>query len=108
MSKPIEMSVTVTGQEPNEVVHCADTDVPKGDKNVILNWTMMTANWEITDLKDLPDTEFQEKAKNGGTGYKCKDKNDSIHNYAYKIEVTHPPTGRKLYHDPTIRNGGPN
>jgi hypothetical protein len=103
----IDMSVTVSGQEPNETVHCADTDVPKGEGNVVLNWDIVTANWEITGLGNLPDNEFTGKSKKGGTGYKCTDKNDSVGNYAYTIEVTNKPTGRKLYHDPTIRNGGP-
>lgn len=103
----IDMSVTVTGQAPNEIVNCGDTDVPKGQGNVVLNWDMATANWEITGLDGLPDSEFTSKSKKGGSGYKCTDKNDSAQNYSYTIEVTHTPSGRKLYHDPTIRNGGP-
>lgn len=103
----INMNVTVTGQAPNETVSCPDTDVTQGQSNVVLNWTMVTDGWEISGLDGLPDSEFTGKQKKGGTGYKCTDKNDAVANYPYTIEVTHPPTGRKLYHDPTIRNGGP-
>jgi len=101
------MDVTVTGTAPDEVVSCPNTDVPKGNGNVVLNWNMVTAGWEITGMDGLPDTEFTGKQKNGGTGYKCTDKNDNSQNYSYTIEVTHTTTGRKLLHDPTIRNGGP-
>lgn len=101
------MDVTVTGTAPNEVVSCPDTDVGKGKGNVVLNWTMVTADWEITGMDGLPDSEFTGKQKKGGTGYKCTDKNDKIQDYSYTIEVTHTTTGRKLLHDPTIRNGGP-
>lgn len=104
----IDMNVTVSGQEPNETITCPDTDVAKGQGNVVLNWNMISAGWAITGLDGLPDSEFKGKSKKGGTGYKCTDKNDAANNYSYTIEVTHTPTGRKLYHDPTIRNGGPN
>ncbi len=102
----IEMSVTVTGTEPNEVVHCDDTTVAKGSSNTTLQWNMDTTGWEITALNGLPDTEFKQKQKKNDTGYTCTDKNDTEQNYAYTIVVAHTATGRQLQHDPTIRNGG--
>lgn len=102
----IDMNVTVSGAAPNETVTCPDTSVPKGQGNVVLNWDMISPNWEITGMEGLPDSEFKGKSKKGGTGYKCTDKNDAAQDYRYKIEVTNTSTGRKIYHDPTIRNGG--
>lgn len=109
----VDITVSVDDSTNPVTVSCdpANAPVGKSSKSVSINWAMATdavsANYHVSGISGLPDTEFTDKGSQG-TGWKVKDKNDNTTAYTYTVAVTHNTTRETVFHDPTITNGGRN
>lgn len=83
-------------------------NVGKSNGTVVIIWTMKTKGYEISGLSGLPSPEFFDSEANGKTGWKIKDKNNTVKDYDYTVQVKKVATGAVTELDPIIRNGGQN
>ena len=103
MSDPIKVTVDGSGNPS-----CDPDPYPVGKSNGTVNifWRMDTTGYKVSGISGLPAGEFFDSEANGRTGWKVKDKNQTIQDYAYTVQVASTATGDVTEHDPIIKNGG--
>ena len=103
MLGPITVTVDGSGNPSCDPDTC---DVGESNGTVNIIWRMDTAGYKVSGISGLPAGEFSKSKANGKTGWRVKDKNQTIHDYPYTIQVASIATGDVTEHDPIIRNGG--
>ena len=104
---PGPITVTVDGSG-NPICDPDPYDVGPSRGIVNIHWRMDTTGYRVSGISGLPASEFYDSEANGRTGWKVKDRNQTIHDYPYTVLVASTATGDVTEHDPIIRNGGQN